>query len=148
MTGLSISLLGGLEIAGLGATPKRSLTRKAQALVAFLALQRDRGQSREKLAALLWGDYGEEQARANLRQALSTMRKALNGGDTTHIIVEGDQVALAGIDVDVARFEGLVAKATPDALKQAAALYRGDLLDGFSLKQEPFEAWARADAGR
>ncbi len=148
MTGLSISLLGGLEIAGLGATPKRSLTRKAQALVTFLALQRDRGQSREKLAALLWGDYGEEQARANLRQALSTMRKALNGGDTTHIIVEGDQVALAGIDVDVARFEGLVAKATPDALKQAAALYRGDLLDGFSLKEEPFEAWARAERER
>jgi TolB-like protein/Tfp pilus assembly protein PilF len=148
MGGLRIALLGGLDIAG-GDSSKAALTRKARALVAYLALQGARGQSREKLAALLWGDSSEEQARANLRQALSTIRKALNGVDA-RLVADADQVALAGddIDLDVARFEDLVAEASPNALEQAAALYRGDLLDGFSLREEPFEAWARAKRER
>jgi hypothetical protein len=35
------------------------------------------------------------------------------------------------VDVDVARFERLVADAGPEALVQATYVYRGDLLDGF-----------------
>ena len=50
--------------------------------------------------------------------------------------------------MDVALFEQLVAEATPEALKRAAELYKGDLLDGFSLKEDPFEAWARAERER
>ena len=83
MAGLRIALLGGLEIAGDEIAGHAPLTRKTRALLAFLALQRARGQSREKLADLLWGSSAEEQARANLRHALSSIRKALNGdGDT------------------------------------------------------------------
>ncbi len=150
MAGLRIALLGGLEIAGGEITARASLTRKTRALVAYLALQGARGQSREKLAELLWGNSAEEQARANLRQALSTLRKALNGDEVAYLVADGDQISLAGrdIDLDVAKFEWLVAEATPDALKRAVALYKGDLLDGFSLKEESFEAWARAERER
>jgi TolB-like protein/Flp pilus assembly protein TadD len=150
MAGLHIALLGGLEIAGGEATAGASLTRKAKALVAYLALQGARGQSREKLADLLWGNSAEEQARANLRQALSSIRKALNGDGAAYLVTVGDQISLAGpdIDLDVALFEHLVAEATPDALKRASALYKGDLLDGFSLKEDSFEAWARAERER
>jgi TolB-like protein/Tfp pilus assembly protein PilF len=150
MAGLHIALLGGLEIADGETTIRTSLTRKAKALVAYLALMGARGQSREKLAELLWGNSAEEQARANLRQALSSIRKALNGDGAAYLVTDGDQISLAGqdIDLDVASFEHLVAKATPDALKHAAALYKGDLLDGFSLKEESFEAWARAERER
>ena len=56
MAGLHIALLGGLEIAGGEAMARTSLTRKAKALVAYLALQGGRGQSREKLSELLWSD--------------------------------------------------------------------------------------------
>ncbi len=149
MAGLRIALLGGLEIAG-EAAARTTLTRKARALIAYLALRGARGQSREKLAELLWGNSAEEQARANLRQALSSIRKALNGDGTVYLVTDGDQISLAGpdIDLDVALFERLVAEATPDALKRAATLYKGDLLDGFSLKEGSFEAWARAERER
>ena len=150
MDGLRIALLGGLEISGGAITTRASLTRKTRALVAYLALQGARGQSREKLAELLWGNSAEEQARANLRQALSSIRKALNGDGAAYLVTDGDQISLAGpdIELDVALFEHLVAEATPDALKRAIALYKGDLLDGFSLKEESFEAWVRAERER
>jgi TolB-like protein/DNA-binding SARP family transcriptional activator len=150
MAGLHIALLGGLEIAGGEATIRTSLTRKAKALVAYLAVQGGGGQSREKLAELLWGGSAEAQARANLRQALSSIRKALDGDGATCLVTDGDQISLAGqdIELDVALFEHLVAEATPDALKQAVRLYKGDLLDGFSLKEDSFEAWARVERER
>ncbi len=150
MAGLRIALLGGLEIAGVKSTARASLTRKARALVAYLALQGGRGQSREKLAELLWGNSAEEQARANLRQAIWSIKKVLNGDGAAYLVTDGEQISLAGqdIDLDVAKFERLVAEATPDALNRAAALYNGDLLDGFSLKEESFEAWVRAERER
>ncbi len=150
MAGLRIALLGGLEIVGGETTARASLTRKARALVAYLALQDGRGQSREKLAELLWGASAEERGRANLRQALSSIRKALKGDGAAYLVTDGDQISLAGrdIDLDVAEFERLVAEATPQALKRAAALYKGDLLDGFSLKEDSFEAWARGERER
>jgi TolB-like protein len=150
MAGLHIALLGGLDITGGEASARASLTRKSRALVAYLALRGAGGQSREKLADLLWGNSAEEQARANLRQTLSLLRKALNGDGAGYLVTDGDQISLAGadIDLDVANFERLVDEATPDALKRAAALYKGDLLDGFSLKEDSFEAWARAERER
>ena len=92
----------------------------------------------------------EEQARANLRQTLSSIRKALNGDGCGYLITDGDQISLAAsdIDFDVAEFEKHVATGTPDALKRAADLYRGDFLDGFSLKEDTFESWARGERER
>ena len=106
MAGLRIALLGGLEIAGGEISARASLTRKTRALVAYLALRGDRGQSREKLAELLWGNSAEEQARANLRQALSSIRKALNGDGAAYLVTDGDQISLTtqGVDLDVALF--------------------------------------------
>ena len=51
------------------------ISRKARALMAYLALQTGHSQSREKLAGLLWGGNGEPQARMNLRQTLSAIRR-------------------------------------------------------------------------
>jgi len=150
MTGLRIALLGGLVIAGSEVTAQASLTKKTRALVAYLALQGSRGQSREKLAELLWGNSAEDQARANLRQALSSIRKILNDNGEVYLTTEGDQISLSGTDVelDVAKFEHLVTDASPRALKRAAALYKGDLFDGFSLKEDSFEGWARIERER
>lgn len=150
MAELQVTLLGGLEITSGERTAGAALTRKARALVAYLALRGARGQSREKLAELLWGNSAEEQARASLRQALSSIRKALNGSGTASLLADGDRISLPpmAIDLDVAKFERLVAEATPQALTQAAALYKGDLLDGFSLKEDSFEAWIRSERER
>lgn len=150
MNQLKIRLLGGLEITGNSGAGAPALTKKAKALVAYLALQRGQPQSREKLATLFWQDSPEEQARTNLRQALSSIRKALNGHKAADLVADRNQISLTGqdVDLDVAEFEQLVAEATPDALMKAAAIYKGDLLDGFSLKEDSFETWVRAERER
>ena len=110
----------------------------------------DQGQSRERLAGIFWGDSPEKQARANLRQALSSLRQALDGAADAVLLTDPERVSLRedALELDVSAFERLAAEATPEALSQATKLYRGDLLDGFSLREESFETWAMAERER
>ena len=144
-----LSLFGGFEIGG-DSNARPSLTRKARAMLAYLALQSGHSQSREKLAALLWGGNGDLQARVNLRQTLSAIRKAIPSSNGGRFLTDGDSIVLNldDFDLDVARFEELAAGTTPEQLEQAIDLYRGDLLDGFSLKEELFEDWLRTERER
>ena len=65
---ISVALLGGFR-ARLDAGPALTLpTRKAQAVLAYLAVPLGRAHPRDKLAALLWGDRPEKVARKSLRQ--------------------------------------------------------------------------------
>lgn len=149
MTGPHLYLLGGFDFAGVGAAVP-AFSRKARAMMAYLALQSGHAQSREKLAALLWGGNSETQARMNLRQAVSVVGKAMQASGSARFLRDSDNVALHldGLDFDVARFEALAASSEPDNLEQALVVYRGDLLDGFGLKQEPFEDWLRIERER
>jgi Transcriptional regulatory protein, C terminal len=58
-------------------------TKRAKALLAYLALHPGKPQARSKLAALLWEDSSDDRALASLRQTLSALRKAAAaaGGD-------------------------------------------------------------------
>jgi DNA-binding SARP family transcriptional activator len=63
MVRLTLTLLGGFQ-ARLAAGPPLTLpTKKIQALLAYLALPPGREHSRDKLAALLWGDLSQGRAR-------------------------------------------------------------------------------------
>ena len=127
--GLKLTLLGGFQ-AQLEAGAALVLpTRKAQALLAYLAVPLGQAHPREKLATLLWGDMQDAQARGNLRYALSRIRKALPRSVRPGLVLDGPSVALdpAVVDVDVARLEGLVADGRPEALEQIAGLYRGEI---------------------
>lgn len=149
MARFQLLLFGAFTLAGDGlATP--ALSRKARGLVTYLALNPGQSQSREKLAALLWGDTGEPQARMNLRQGLSVIRKALPSADDRRLLADGDNVRLKvdDLEIDVARFERLASALVPEQLEQAAVVYRGDLLDGFVLKEEPFDDWLRVERER
>jgi predicted ATPase len=66
------------------------------------------------------------------------------------LLIEGETVALnpTAVDVDVAEFERRVAEGTPAALDRAAALYRGELLEGLALQEAPFEEWLLAERER
>ena len=55
-------------------------TRKARALLAYLAVERARPHTRDHLATLLWADTGDDRARHNLRQALSKIRRHSSTG--------------------------------------------------------------------
>lgn len=143
MLPLRLNLLGGFEARlGTGA-PVTLARRKAQALLAYLALQPGQVLMRDKLAALLWGDSTDGQARHSLRQALLAIRQALPSAAGEILRVGTDTVTLndAAVDVDVAAFERLVTRGTPEALGEACALYRGDFLEGLGVREPPFEDW-------
>src|SRR5580693_5900097 len=53
-------------------------SRKARALLAYLAMQGDYRGTREELATLLWGDGPDQQARHSLRQCLVALRQDLS----------------------------------------------------------------------
>ena len=150
MVRLHLTLLGGFHAT---IEPGRVLVlpiKKTQALLAYLALPLGRAHAREKLAALLWGDMPDAQARGNLRHALSRIRTALPRATRPGLILDGPSVALdpSAVDVDVARFEALVADGRPDALERAPGIYRGDLLAGLALAERPFEEWLASERER
>jgi predicted ATPase/DNA-binding SARP family transcriptional activator len=90
------------------------------------------------------------QARGNLRNALSRIKKTLPKAGRASLRFDGASVSLdpLAVDVDVARFEGLLADGSADALGQVTTLYRGDLLAGLVLAERPFEEWLRAERVR
>jgi DNA-binding SARP family transcriptional activator len=145
---LELKLLGGFEAHLQGGAALALPTRKTQALLAYLALPLGQSHSREKLATLLWGDMQSTQARGNLRNALSRIKKALPRAGRASLLLDGASVSLdpSAVEVDVARFERLVADGSADALGQVTTLYRGDLLAGLVLAERPFEDWLTAVA--
>ncbi|MGD2078545.1 MAG: BTAD domain-containing putative transcriptional regulator, partial [Chloroflexota bacterium] len=119
-------------------------SRKGMAMLAYLATVRKES-GRDLLATLLWPEFSQTRARANLRRTLY----ALNQSPVSHWLqAEGDMLALAPDDgscVDVRRFNDLVQLGTPDDLARAAALYQADFLEGFFLPDsEPFDEWLTA----
>jgi DNA-binding SARP family transcriptional activator len=148
MVSVQLRLLGGFELKTSG-SPVPLARKKAQALLAYLACHAGQAQPRDKLATLLWPDMDDEQARANLRKALFVLRPPL-AAVPSGLRIEEDAVALdvAALDVDVASFERLVRQGTPQALHQAAELYRGDLLAGLAVATPPFEEWLTAERER
>jgi DNA-binding SARP family transcriptional activator len=147
MARLGLKLLGGFE-ARLASDSTVTLPAKAQALLAYLALEAGQAHPRAKLATLLWADSGAPQARASLRQTLSTIGSALAG--TTPLVTADHAIALdaTAIDVDVAAFERAVAEGAPESLERAVALYRGDLLEGLGATPAPFEEWLLTERER
>jgi len=149
MARLTLRLFGGFQ-ARFGEQGLTFPTRKAQALLAYLAVRPEHDNVRNKLAATFWGSAGKEQARQSLRQSLSALRRVVSPSEPRILMVEGDRVALdqSSIDVDVVEFERLASRDAPRALEQAAALYVGDLLDGLDVNEELFEEWLRGERAR
>ena len=143
MVSSKVMLLGGFEARLASGAPLTLPAKKAQALLAYLGVRPGQSHPRDKLAALLWGEKTDDQARGGLRHALLALRRALAGTDPPSLWIEGQTVTLnpAVVEVDVVIFERQVAEGTPQALEQAAELYRGDLLLGFTVNEPLFEEW-------
>ena len=150
MKHISLHLLGGFEACFANRSNVNFPTKKAKALLAYLALQPGQYHPRDKLAALLWGNASDNQARNNLRQTLALLRKAIAHSASPCVISDGDTLYLdpAKIEVDVINFEQLCDQADPAALERAAELYHGVLLEGFVLDEETFEEWMMSERQR
>jgi TolB-like protein len=129
-------------------------TRKAVALLAYLSVI-GRPVSRDTLVTLLWSPYGRAEGHSALRRTLSTLRSAL--GDE-FLDAEREAVSLTESPdtwIDLSRCKELLALAGGHAhaqqticrrclplLKEAARLYRGEFLLGFTLKDSvDFDDW-------
>ena len=119
---VTVRLLGRFALHRDGAEVPLDAAR-AELLLAYLVLHPD-AQPRRRLAAALWPDSTEAQAQTNLRKLLHTMRRRLPTVDD-HLEITARDVRWRG-GSDVTAFERLL---TSD-LRQAVALYGGDLLDG------------------
>ncbi|RME48522.1 MAG: hypothetical protein D6796_06165 [Caldilineae bacterium] len=150
---LEIQLLGGMTILKGGQPVQGLASRKAAALLVYLACT-GRPHPREMLADLLWDDRSQAQAMSNLRVLLSSLRKQL-GDYVTITRYEAafdtgsdyrlDTVELAA-EVEAARQalqeSRLLSPEGAARLAKAVALYRGDFLAGFHIADSlGFEEW-------
>ncbi len=144
---LLIGLLGPLVIEGedrqFGKVP-----RKARALLAYMAAQRGRAVSRERLSDLLWPYQGSDQARHSLRNCLLELRKALAPAAGRHLAAEFANCRLQAVDVDIEHFERLSRSSNRAELLAASELYRGEFLADFVIDSEPFQEWLAAERDR
>jgi PAS domain S-box-containing protein len=144
---IRIKALGAFAAYDADGQAMRLPTRKSCALLVYLALHPGRRFVRDHLAALLWGDQPDAQARQSLRQALSTLRQAAGAGVIT---ADGDWIScLAGsVDSDVRDFERAAGLDTLDAAEQADRIHAGDFMEGFEFGQPGFDEWLGAERTR
>ncbi|MFN4142434.1 BTAD domain-containing putative transcriptional regulator [Aestuariivirga sp.] len=115
-------------------------SRKAMALLAYLAMRAGEHISRSHLASLLWADSGEEQARANLRQTLSQLRKLFQAAGADPILVPFDKVVLsADVEVDARSL-----LADPAAIAAADVAKMPAFLEGLEVQAPEFDSWLAA----
>jgi len=119
---LQLNLFGHFSLTDSNGAEITLKSRKAKALLAYLALSGDMSRSREEIMALLWSDRAEAQARGSLRQVLSSLRKEL-GEDVLHI--DNDRAALEQDRISV------------------NGVSDGEFLAGFHLNDPAFEDWLR-----
>ena len=146
--GLCIRLLGPVSVTCGGQTVAIS-SKKARALLGYLALREGTAISRGALTGLLWGDRSEGQARASLRQALSELRAVLSVSEPVPIAASKETVTWAAgsawVDANVL---SAAAKSTnSDVLRRATELIGGELMEGFSLEEPGFRGLAADRAG-
>ena len=141
-----LSLLGRFEL--IGPDGRVDLpSKKLAGLLAYLACTAPEPQPREKLATLLWGSHFEAQARQNLRQALSRLRRTL-GQDA--LLSDGEKVSLApgAVDCDATRLEALIREGSRDLLSAAANLYKGQLLADLTVTEAAWAEWVAEEQRR
>lgn len=149
-------LLGSPQILYNG-SPAAIDRHKAIALLAYLCIT-GRMQHRDKLANLLWPEFDRVRGRAALRRVLASLTRALPAScwetdrETITLLLEDTD----HFWTDVHEFRRLLsATSSPDQagephcpdeslqrLAQAAALFQGDFMEGFSLKDSAeFDDW-------
>ena len=151
-TNLSLSYLGTPQITRDNTPISNFISNKVPALLAYLAVTR-RAHSRDKLAALLWGEMSDTDAKNNLRQALTNLRKFFDD----ELTITRDSIEFTGDGiVDSMEFDSTLHSASSLDLEPASViltdslrLYRGDFLEGFHVRDAPdFEDWMLTERAR
>ena len=131
-----------------------SMSNKAAALLCYLALNKDKVYSRDKLASIFWDSASIETARYNLRYSLWSLRKILDTDkkQVPAITTYKDCCRInsdAAIYTDVFEMEKLLEE-NPESnisdfienLDKVKNIYKGEFLEGFYINKCPeFNDW-------
>ena len=121
-------------------------SRKARALVAYLALAPDMKESRDRLAGLLWSETDNDKARTSLRQTLHVVRKVLHEWGLTGVVVDNHHYVKLDRSEFATDLEDLAASVErgkpPDRLMSEARI-TDSLLSGYDDIDPSFGAWLR-----
>lgn len=120
-------------------------SRKARAVLGYLARQPGVAVTRERLAALLWGDHGQEQARSSLRQALRELREIGASPALVHADREMVRLNAEALDTDVRRFERLALADDLDGLTADLSAASGPLFADLDGTSPEFDDWLRTE---
>jgi DNA-binding SARP family transcriptional activator len=126
---LVVTLFGSPWVSADGIPWPEPLPTRCLILLAFLALRRE-PISRANVAAALFPDEPDADARSNLRRHLHRLKQALPDFEVDWIVDEGGRIGwnYAAAPVDVAMF--LDGVGDPEGAAEAVEFYRGDLLEG------------------
>src|SRR5213083_1528015 len=134
MEPLRLLTFGGLNLLVGGYATTGSATRRRRlALLALLAVPRDRGLNRDKVQAYLWPESDTERARHGLNQLVYFQRRHLGSGDL-FLGKKTLRLNRAMITTDVWDFEDAL---DAGAHEVAVRLYAGPFLDGFFVREAP-----------
>ncbi len=133
---LQIRLLGELQVYRKEVPCPLPASRKTRALLAYLAANARR-HLRSELCGLFWEDA--EDPRAALRWSLTQLRRVLDQRGTSIIHADRESIELRGqaVGTDLEHLSALtgrdIGSAPIAALQEAAALFRGEFLNGLEL---------------
>lgn len=137
---ISVKVLGPILVEVDGRPVAGFRSHKTLALLAYLVVER-RAVARNYLAELLWPDVTTTEGRGHLRRALHDLSQKLPGALVVdYYTAQFNPLLLAR--TDLALFESQRLQPDGPALEQAAALCRGQLLEGIMLDDcSVYETW-------
>ncbi len=142
---LQLSLFGPLQVR-YGGREVRLRSRKARAVLGYLAISGTGEETRERLVGLLWSESNEDQARASLRQALRELREALAAVGFPHLHPERLSLVLPPETVTTDHAEllrGVETGEVPELLLDTPLLH-DTLLEGLDALDPAFRVWLLA----
>jgi DNA-binding SARP family transcriptional activator/TolB-like protein len=144
-----LTLLGTMRVSDANGADITPRGRKMRGLIATLAMTPGHRATRERLVGLFWGDRGEEQARASLRQSLSDLRET---APAVLPLLEAGRLDIALApgcwESDLARLEQLLTGQDAAAVAAALADLPTTLLGDLEGLSPGFDHWLLAERTR
>ncbi len=144
-----LRLFGPCRLTRAGGNAVEIPSRRARAVLAYLALSPDHTATRERLCGLLWSDRGEAQARASLRQCMLELRGALAGAGLDLLTIGREWIALKtdALTTDLAEIEAALDGDAADLSDCLERLSDNHLLEDVEIGGV-FDDWRRATSAR
>ncbi len=142
---LRLTLLGAFS-ASVGDRQLRFNTRKARALLAYVALGEASGESRERLLGLLWSESNTKNAQTSLRSAVQEVNATLKNAGYAGFRAQKQTLSLdrQTFVTDVASVLAAVAAGHSHPLLLEKVRLADTLLSDLELVDATFQAWVRA----